>query len=1014
MSFHRTLSLLGLVLASLSVSAQQAERKPYIVQLADSPLASYSGSVAGYPATQPPPGAKLNVNAASVQAYLAYLEAQRNKTLQQVAGARVLHKFNVAFNGFSALLTPAEVQKLQATPGVVAVTPDEPRAVDTSRTPGFLGLSGPGGLWSQVDAAMRQVKGEDVIVGIVDTGISPEDPAFSDKVDGSGKPVPSHQSGTVVYGAPPAKWKGGCQVGEGFSTALCNNKLIGAKHFDAAFRSTGLTLHPIDYASARDADGHGTHTASTAAGNSGVAATINGAFAGHMSGMAPRARVAAYKVCWTYVAPGEPSGMKNSCFTSDSVAAIDAAVADGVDVINFSISGTRTNFLDPVEVAFFNASSAGVFVAASAGNSGPGNTVAHMSPWLTTVAASTHDRLFSAKLTLGNGTQYTGPSLSQGLGTAPLVRAVAAARAGVAAADAARCFPGTLEPALVTGKIVVCDRGANARVEKSEVVKLAGGVGMVLVNVPGGANDTVDDPHFVPSVHLPNTDYAAIHAYAAQAGASASIGTAAQTPGVVAPVMAGFSSRGPNLANANVLKPDITAPGVAILASYAYHPASQAERDAIGSGAMPAPPAAAFLQGTSMSSPHIAGVAALMKQLRPTWSPAAIKSALMTTASAVKLPNGSVDTNRWGYGAGHVDPNAAARVSLVYDAGPVDYLRFLCGVGSLSGASTTCQNVGSIAPYNLNLPSMTAEVLGRATLQRRVTNTGNATANFVASASLPGFTVEVVPSQLSLAPGQTGQFEVRLARTTAPAGSWSFGELSWSNGVQQVRSPLSAKGSLIAAPSVINETRAAGAKLYPVGTGYAGTLALHRAGLLPAVQNIGTVTKDTSTCFDFNVPAGALHARFALYDADTSGGSQDDLDLEVYRGSTRVGYSGGVTTNELVDLALPAAGAYKACVVGYAPRDSLATFKLSSWVINPGDLGGNFRAAAPTRAVLGGSSTVALTWNVAAGQRHFGVVQYKDETGSTLATTLVSVDTSAAAVAEASAAGRKAVARGGR
>jgi subtilisin family serine protease len=1008
MSFHRLALALGLAAFAATAGAQQAARKPYIVQLADAPVATYAGGVSGYAATKPAPGSKLNVNATAAQAYIGYLNTQRSNALAQVAGAPVLHRYSVAFNGFSALLTPAEVQKLKSTPGVVAVSVDEPRSLDTTRTPAFLGLTAPGGLWSQVDSAMRKVKGEDIIVGIVDSGIWPENLSFSDKVDANGRPA---KAGTLAYGAPPAKWKGICQTGQGFSASHCNNKLIGARYFDASFKSSGNVLYPTDYVSPRDQDGHGDHTASTAAGNSDVEAVVNGVSAGSISGMAPRARLAAYKVCWTFVAPAEPEGFKNSCFNGDSVAAIDTAVADGVDVINFSIGGTRTNFLDPVEVAFLNASAAGVFVASSAGNNGPANTVAHMSPWITTVAASTHDRFYTAKVTLGNGSQYTGPSQSKGLPAAPLVNAIAVAIPGVPTADAQRCFLNTLQPSLVAGKIVVCDRGSNARVEKSEEVKRAGGVGMILVNVPGGATDVADDAHFVPTVHLTSDAYAAVHDYAAQAGATASIGVAAQTPGVVAPVMADFSSRGPNLANPNVLKPDISAPGVAVLAAHAYQPTSQAEHDAIAAGTLVPPGASEYLQGTSMASPHVAGIAALLKQLHPTWSPAAIKSAIMTTAGTVKLANGTADPNRWGYGAGHVNPNGAAHPGLVYDADTPDYLRFLCGVGSLAANSSTCVTYGSIPAYNLNLPSLTAEVLGKATLRRTVTNVGNATATYVASASLPGYSVSVVPSSLTLAPGQSGQFDVKLTRGSAAVGDWVFGNLVWSNGSTQVRSPLSAKGTLFTGPSLVTDTRAAGSKSFTIGTGYDGSLKVVPAGLVPASQKAGTVAKDAFTCFAFNVPAGALHARFALFDSDTSGAGQDDLDLEVYNGNTLVGSSGGITANENVDLHLPAAGSYQACVIGYAPKDGVSTFKLSAWIVTPGAQGGNLRAGGPSKVFLGGTATVAASWSATAGQRHLGVLQYKDGSNAVIGSTLLSVDTVQVGTAEAnSTAGRKALA----
>ena len=997
--FPRAAALFILAGASFAAGAQQAGRKPYVVQLADAPAAAYAGGASGYAVTRPAPGAKLDVRASHVQAYIGYLAARQGHVLSQVSAAPVTHRYSVAFNGFAALLTPSEIRKLQATAGVIAVTADERRRPDTNRTPAFLGLSRPGGLWSQLDAASRPVKGEDVIVGVIDTGIWPENPSFSDKVDAGGKPVASHLPGTVAYGPPPTKWKGRCQAGQGFTPAHCNHKLIGAQFFDATFKATGLTLDASDFVSPRDQDGHGDHTASTAAGNAEVPAMVNGMPAGAISGMAPRARLAAYKVCWTYLDATQPSGRDNSCFVSDSVAAIDRAVADGVDVINFSIGGTRDNLLDPVEIAFLNASAAGVFVAAAGGNDGPGNTVSHIGPWLTTVAASTHDRLLTATLALGNGARYTGPSQSPGRAPAPLVNAAAVARAGVDLGDARRCFAGTLDPARAAGKVVVCDRGSNERVEKGQEVKRAGGVGMVLLNVPGGATDTVDDPHFVSSIHLAVAAYDPVHRYAAQAGATASMSTAVQTPGVVAPVMAEFSSRGPNQGTASVLKPDISAPGVSVLAAFAYQPASPAEHDAIANGLLVPPAASSYLQGTSMASPHVAGVAALLRQLHPAWSPAAIKSALMTSAGMVKRADSSPDPDRWGYGAGHLKPDGAAFADLVYDAGLSDYVQFLCGSGVLAASSSLCGTFGAQAPGNLNLPSLTAEVLGKATLRRTIKNVSDATANYVASVHLPGYAATVTPSSLSLAPGQSGSFDVSLTRQSAAAGNWVFGDLVWSNGVKQVRSPLTAKGLLLVAPGEIADTRPAGARAFTIGTGYDGRLSVVGVGLDPAIVRLGSVARDASSCFDYSVPAGAFHARFALFDSDTSGNGQDDLDLEVYADGVLVGGSGGFTANEQVDLPLPPAGVYTACVLGYAPKNGLSKFRISAWMVKPGEAGGMLRAAAPSRVFLGGTATVAASWKVAAGQRYLGMLRYRDGTGAMAGSSLISVDATAPAPA---------------
>ncbi|WP_280154222.1 S8 family serine peptidase [Piscinibacter sp. XHJ-5] len=1018
MTFQRIALAVGLTAFVSLAAAQPVARQAYIVQLADPPAAAYRGTVPGLPATQPPAGRKLDIKASHVQQYLQYLDNKRNNAIAQVSPSAVMHRYSVAFNGFSAVLTPAEAQKLKSAPGVVAVTPDEPRQMDTTRTPAFLGLSTPGGLWSVLDASSRNVKGEDVIIGIVDGGIWPENASFSDKVDPATlRPVPYYQAGTQVYGPAPAKWAGNCTAGQGFNPAtMCNNKLIGAQFFNAGFLAFGKPLWPTDYIGPRDMDGHGTHTASTAGGNENADALINGIPAGRMSGVAPRARIAAYRVCWTYV--DAPGVSKNSCFTSDSVAAIDKAVADGVDVINYSISGTRTNYLDAVEVAFFNAVGAGVFVATSAGNSGPANTVAHMSPWLTTVAASTHDRFTVANVVLNDtaGSTFSGPSyqslgvpptdliLAQNAGTVPFASLSATDQAALSRcynpadrATAGASALAALDPAKVAGKMVVCIRGGNVLVNKADSVKLAGGSAMIIQNTPSTANTTILQPYVVPAVHLPASASATVLAYAATAGAKASFTPATQVAGVVAPVMGDFSSRGPSLADNNILKPDISAPGVDVIAAYvADNVADQAVHDAIVAGATPTG-AATSLQGTSMASPHVAGAGALLRQLHPSWSPAAIKSALMTTATGIKLANGALDPDRFGYGAGHLNPTVGADPGLVYDAGAVEYVQFLCGVGSLPPSHSLCQNFGSVAPWNLNLASLTAgDVLGKITINRTVTNVSNAASTYTANATIPGWSVTITPSTLTLAPGASASYSVNLVRTSAAVNTWTFGDIVWSDGPHQVKSPVTLKASLFKGPAEVTDTRAAGGKAFTVLTGYNGTLNVGATGLVAATRTSGAVATNAKQCFNFNVPAGALAARFALFNSDTQGGDGSDLDLEVYKGAdgtgTLVGSSGSATSDELVHLAAPAAGTYSACVLGFAPAGGNATYTLSSWVVGPAVGQQSLRAGKVSQVTLGGTATVATSWNVAKGSRYLGVLRYTDGAGTALGSTVVSVD----------------------
>ncbi|HEY72969.1 MAG: peptidase S8, partial [Chloroflexi bacterium] len=601
----------------------------------------------------------------AVSIIVTFDESFDASALEAASGGQVIHRYKEIFNGASMVLAGDKVDAVASMTGVTGVYLDEllqPDHGDSSfdyTNPRFIGAPS---IWPGGNA------GEGVVVGVLDTGIWPEHPSFAD--DGT-------------YPAPP----GGpyaCDFGDTAwnpddAPFTCNNKLIGAYDFLDTYKLyTGLL--PGEFDSARDADGHGTHTSSTAAGNYGVEASMLGVDRGKVSGIAPRAHVIMYKVC------GDAG-----CYSSDSAAAVEQAILDGVDVINFSISGGSDPYSDIVSQAFLHAYDAGVFVAASAGNSGPGaDTVAHREPWAMTVGASTNDRTYEATVTLTDGTdtlELDGASITAGY-TADVVLA----------ADYGDGLCLTPFPAgTFSGQIVVCERGAIARVTKSYNVQQGGAGGMILYNPVLQGLST--DPHYVPSIHIENDAGAALLDFmATHTGVVGTLSGGVEAAGQ-GDVMAAFSSRGGPGQSLGISKPDITAPGVQILAGNTPLGVWQ------GDGGMG--PYGEWFQaigGTSMSSPHIAGSAALLKALHPDWTPGQIKSALMTTAwDDVVKEDGETPADPFDYGSGRVDLNKAGNPGLTISATGQDFLDHETDL------------------WNANYPSLYVPVMpGRITVQRTV------------------------------------------------------------------------------------------------------------------------------------------------------------------------------------------------------------------------------------------------------------------------------------------------------
>jgi subtilisin family serine protease len=980
------------VLATLMLSvsaasgASSAEKKTYIVQMLLKPAVAYDGGVAGIPATKAAKGGKIDRKSAAVTRYVDHLTATHDQALAKVGGAEKIYDYVYTYNGVAANLTEAQAAALEKVAGVLAVTENEMHTVDTATTPSFLGLDGKNGLWNALGGPKGKANGkkdgagEDIIIGIVDSGITPESLSFTDAK------IKHNKLGKVVYeqvelGPPPAGWAGICQTGEEWDASDCNNKLIGARYFNTAFGgNAGIDAQrPWEFNSPRDYNGHGTHTAGTSGGNYGVPTTGAAAAFGKVSGIAPRARVAMYKALWSTQDASTASGS-----TADLAAAIDAAAGDGVDVINYSVSGTQSNFLDPVQVAFLFAADAGIFNSVSAGNSGPtAGTAAHPSPWLTTVAAETHDRVGVGEAVI-EGTTYPGASAGTGSATGQLITF------GAPASAARLCQLNTLTSA-AAGKIVFCERGVNARVEKSFEVMRVGGIGMILVNPT--ANSLNADLHFVPSVHLQNDSLAAIEA-AALAGKTASI-SGQVLFNQPAPFMAAFSSRGPiSGGGGDLLKPDLGAPGVDVLAAVA--PPGQRGREFD------------LFSGTSMSAPHVAGLGALLSQLHPDWSPMAVKSALMTTGTDVLdtfVATAASDASAlraFAQGAGHVAPNSAADPGLVYDSDINDWFAFLCG--STAGVNPAVCSQLAAAGYSfdrkdMNLASIAVgNLAGTETVTRRVTNVGGKTATYTSSSSINGIAVTVNPSSLTLAPGETKSFDVTLTTTTAALNRYTAGSLTWTDGTHNVRSPIVVRPRAFASPA---EVFSNGSPVsWQVNVGYTGVLAATVAGLVPATQTSWTVAQDPDQTFVRTDPTGTFaHTvvvppnslfRAGIYeDAITPTGT--DLDLFVYNGATAVGSSADGDSNEEVTLrTTTSALTLTVYVHGWSTNGPSASGTLFTWVAN--SPAGNVAISGVQPATPGLQTHTATFSGLAAGTRYLGEVRYSNGTAQ-VGQTILSVRT---------------------
>ncbi|KAL7594348.1 hypothetical protein Lser_V15G30687 [Lactuca serriola] len=666
----------------------------------------------------------------------------------------MIHAYHNVFTGFAAKLSTDQVKAMENMDGFVSARRERVYKLHTTHTPRFLGLHQNLGLWRGSNY------GKGIIIGVLDTGITPGHPSFDDK----GVPP------------PPQKWKGKCEV------AGCNNKLIGARDFTDSASGSPL-----------DDEGHGTHTSSTAAGNFVDGANVYGMAKGTAAGMAPLAHVAMYKVC-----------DDDGCSDSAILAAMDAAIEEGVDVLSLSLGGPSLPFYeDGIAVGAFSAIQKGIFVSCSAGNSGPFNsTLSNEAPWILTVGASTMDRNIRATVYLGNKALLDGESLFQPKdfpqNFMPLVYP------GLTGGQqAAWCAKGSLTSIDVKGKVVICDRGGGvARIDKGQTVKDAGGAAMILINQVTDGDSTEADAHVLPASHVGYSDGVSIKTYLNSTSSPvATIIFRGTVIGVTtAPEVASFSSRGPSVASPGIVKPDIIGPGVSVLAAWPVSVENKTTNSTFN-----------MISGTSMSCPHLAGISALLKSEHPDWSPAAIKSAIMTSAGQVNLNGDPIEDERelpadiFAIGSGHVNPSKASDPGLIFDIQPNDYIPYLCGLGYTSKQvgiivqkRVTCSKV--IPEAQLNYPSfaVTLGVGDSKTFTRTVTNVGEANSTYtITSSSIPdGLNLGIGTGGLKFtALNQKVTFEMYFIRDSQYVVKTPYAEgfITWGFGKYSVRTPFSIK-----------------------------------------------------------------------------------------------------------------------------------------------------------------------------------------------------------------------------
>jgi subtilisin family serine protease len=998
----------------------------YIVKLKDSGAASYMGEVAGYAATKPLAGERMRPHSAGVESYVQHLEQTHDRLLASVgASAAKVYSFRYAMNGFAAKLDSAQVARLAQMSEVERIWPDTEQHIDTNNSAIFLGLENQhGGLRADL-----KLRGENVVVGVIDSGITPSHPSLLDTRDLTPKACTTQWAKSSWLGVllclsykrnpptvqiydPPVGFRGVCQPGDGFGPGDCNNKVVGARYYIDGFLFRN-ELDPHEFRSPKDADGHGTHIATIIAGNS-VDAHLLGTRVARVSGIAPRARIAVYKACWL-----KPGDIRATCATSDLARAIDDAVADGVDIINYSVGSLETNLTDPDDMALLNAFDAGVLSVVAGGNDGPDlNTIGSPSsaPWVITVAASTQSgNLFDEAIEVTAPADMTGLiSMREAAFTRPLTnKAIEETLIEVndgdqsgnngSTRDGCQRFVNTRE---LEGHVAFLVRGGCEFQVKLKNAADAGAVAAIVFNNSGAPIVMNGDAGSIeiPAVMIGTADGEALLDSLA-AGDQVKVKLARGIFTTVhenGNVVADFSSRGPSLSDPNFLKPDVTAPGVDILGGAAPDAPNNGLHGELFQ----------YLSGTSQAAPEVSGIVALLKEAHPEWSPAVLKSALMTTAyqrGVVREDGDAADP--FDVGAGHIDANRAVDPRLVYESDHRDYAAYLCGLVKPPYPQADCASLAAQGypsePQNVNEPSIAmAELITGDSVRRRVTNIGPP-ASFTAEIKSPqNLDVAVEPQTLVLGTGESAEYTVRFLDRGAGRDLWWFGQLGWSDGTRTAVSPIAVQPVTMRAPRELRLRGGSGTTRMPTAFGYSGQYTARVHGLrAPFIDQAtgqvphGFVDDDPTNHFSFrldngvsahgiNVPPDQLYLRVALFDAFTDG--HDDLDLYLFycpnQDCTQVAQSGGFTSDEEINLVRPKPGLYLALVHGFE-TDQVAggpgsSYSLFTWSLGVNDNVGNLNVGAPQTVTNGEHLDMDVSWSgLNPGTRYIGAISHTTPTG---------------------------------